>query len=458
MKSLVLAIALVASLVTPAVAEQSYYFTNVNVFDGVTDELLMDRHVLVSGNMITEVSEEPLVVIQSTDMVTIDGQGMTLMPGLIDSHVHFNLMVPGGPAGLESSTWEFIGAMATVTAREWLYNGFTTARDMGGMHDGLRRAIDDGFAEGPRLYVAGGFLSQTCGHGDFRFDSQVDAAATNQVGLGISRIVDGRDEMLKATRQNLFNGADYFKVMIGGGVSSPKDPLHSLQFTPDEILAAVEVAEMWDTYVACHVYHDEHIQRGLDLGIKVFDHAQFITEDTCRNLKDADAFISPNTAGMNPALLSHPVYGNPEGPQYPKVVEFQERSKHLFDVLKKVQPKIVFNTDVVFTQGAAMRAVIDHEKWSLANGIGNFEALRAMTSRGGELAALTGKNNPYPDAKLGVIEVGAYADIIIVDGNPLEDITVIGGNEEWLDAAPRDMHVEPIRLIMKNGRIYKNTI
>ena len=245
--------------------------------------------------------------------------------------------------------------------------------------------------------------------------------------------------------------------MIGGGVSSEKDPLHSEQYSFEELQAAVEVAEQWDTYVAAHVYLDKHIQRGLDAGIKVFDHAQFITEKTARSLKKKDAFISPNVAAMNPDLLKHPVYGNPEGPQYPKVLLFMEGSKNLFTVLKKVKPKIVFNTDIVFTTGAPMRAHLDHEKWALANGIGNFEALKAMTSTGGELAALTGQNNPY-SGKLGVIEVGALADIIVVDGNPLEDLAAVGGNPKWLDAEPRGEEVAVLRVIMKDGVIYKNTL
>lgn len=438
-------------------ADKIILFTNAKVFDGTTNQLL-ERDVLVINNIIKEVSEESLAIIQTENTTIIDCKGMTLMPGLIDSHVHFNLQMPGGVQAVEGDTWEYIGAYAAAAAREHLYNGFTTARDMGGMHDGLRRVIEEGAIEGPRLYVAGGFLSQTSGHGDFRFRSNINPKESNTVRLGMSRLIDGHAEMLKATRENLANGADYFKVMIGGGVSSEKDPMHSLQFTPDEIKAVVEVAETWDTYVAAHVYLDEHIQRGLDLGIMCFDHAQFITEETCKNLKAKGAFISPNTAGMNPDLLSHPVYGNPDGPQYPKVMEFQEKSKNLFNVLRKVKPKVVFDSDIVFTSSVQKRAVLDHEKWSLANGIGNFEALKAMTSTGGELAAMTGKNNPYPDAKLGVIEKGAYADILVVDGNPLEDISAIGGNSEWLDAKPRGYHIEPIKIIMKDGQIYKNTI
>ena len=440
--------------------EQSVLFTNVMVWDG-TSKALRKADVLVSGSKIAEISEEPLNANRSTDMTFIDGGGRTLMPGLIDSHVHFNLMLDGGPTALENATWEEIGTYAVYAAQEWLKNGFTTVRDMGGMHQGMRRVIDNGLIAGPRIYVAGGFISQTSGHGDFRSESgavgQFDAAMSNTVRLGISRIADGPDQVTAVSRANFAGGADYLKIMIGGGVSSEKDPLHSEQFTFEELEAAVEAAAQWDTYVAAHVYLDEHIQRGLDAGIKVFDHAQFISEKTARDLKRKEAFISPNVAGMNPDLLKHPVYGNPEGPQYPKVLRFMEESQGLFDVLRSVKPKVVFNSDIVFTTGPKMRAHLDHEKYALASGIGNYEALKAMTSTGGKLAALTGESNPYP-GKLGVIEEGALADILIVDGDPLSDISAIGGNAEWLDAEPRGEDVPSIRVIMKNGKIYKNTL
>ncbi len=448
-------------LSSPAAAQEESFpilFTNVHVFDGVNEQRIENANVVVQGNQIVEVSAEPLAVANAQ---IIDGGGRTLMPGLIDSHTHFNLMLDGGPLALENATWEEIGTYAVYAAQEWLKNGFTTVRDMGGMHQGMRRVIDKGLIAAPRIYTAGGFISQTSGHGDFRSESgavgQFDRPISNSVRLGISRIADGEDEVRGVSRANFAGGADYLKVMIGGGVSSEKDPLHSLQFSFEELEAVVEEASNWDTYVAAHVYLDEHIQRGLDAGIKVFDHAQFITVVTAQRLKEEGAYISPNTAGMNADLLRHPVYGNPDGPQYPKVQRFQKDSANLFDVLREVKPKVLFNTDIVFTTGSPMRAALDHEKWSLANGIGNFEALKAMTSTGGEAAALTGENNPY-GGKIGVIEVGALADIIIVDGNPLEDITVIGGNSEWLDAAPRGPEVEPIRFIMKDGVIYKNTL
>jgi imidazolonepropionase-like amidohydrolase len=289
--------AISAPVLAQSTPEQSVLFTNVMVWDGTSDTL-RDADVLVTGNKISQISAEPLAVIASTNMTVIDGGGRTLMPGLIDSHVHFNMMVDGGPAGLESKTWEEIGAYAVYAAQEWLQNGFTTARDMCGMHHGLRKAIDKGLIAGPRLYLSGGCLSQTSGHGDFRHESgavgQFDREKGNTINLGITRVVDGRPEVLAASRANFAGGADYLKMMIGGGVSSEKDPLHSIQFAPDEVRAAVEAAEQWDTYVAAHVYRDAHIQRGLDLGIKVFDHAQFISEKTARNLKKKGACSRPD--------------------------------------------------------------------------------------------------------------------------------------------------------------------
>ncbi|TRX53437.1 metal-dependent hydrolase family protein [Thalassomonas sp. M1454] len=453
-KTIVTALAL--ALASSQVLASTTLFKNVNVFDGSKDKLHKNCSVLIEKNTIKDVCTKT-----TTADVVIDGKGKTLMPGLIDSHVHFNLMNPGGVRELEAMSWEKIGAGAAYGATEWLANGFTTVRDMGGLYTGLREVIDSGMLDGPRIYNAGGFISQTSGHGDWRSTASsvmgLKHTDSNTERLGIARVVDGPAQVMAGVRQNFGAGADYTKVMIGGGVSSDKDPLHSLQFTEDEIKAAVEASEAWDTYVAAHVYQDEHIDRGIDLGIKVFDHAQFISEKTLKKLKSKGYFISPNTNGMNPDLLKHPVYGNPDLPQYPKVVEFMEKSKNLFKHLRKVKPKIVFNTDIVFTTGAALRSGIDFQKYDLARGIGNFEALKSMTSYGGELAALTGKNNPYPK-KLGVIEKGAYADIIIVDGNPLEDITAIGAHDKWLDAEPRGKEIASIKLIMKDGKVYKNTL
>jgi imidazolonepropionase-like amidohydrolase len=430
---------------------------NVRIFNGV-DEKLTDGHILIEGNLIKTVSSDSILVDRSKRGLVIDGGGRVLMPGLIDSHVHFNLMVEGGPAGLEAATWEEIGAVAAYAAREWLMCGFTTVRDMGGMSTGLRKIIDRGLFVGPRIYVCGAFISQTAGHADFRLESQSNPEEANGVKLGIYRLADGADAVTAAARANFAGGADYIKLMVAGGIASEKDPFFSLQYTPDEIRAAVEAAEAWDTYVAVHVYYADHIRRALDLGVMCIDHGHLIDEPTAVMLKEKGAFLSPNLANTTPHFLKHPTYGRPGSPQRAKLEQYQSMTQGFVPLLKKVKPKIVFNTDIAFTTGKGLRSHIDFEKWAHADRFGNFEALKALTSAGGELAALTGQNNPYPDGKVGVIEEGAYADLLIVDGNPLEDVTAIGGNPKWFDAEPRGESPEAIRLIMKDGVIYKNTL
>jgi imidazolonepropionase-like amidohydrolase len=329
---------------------------------------------------------------------------------------------------------------------------------MGGMSNGLRKVIDRGLLVGPRIYLCGAFISQTAGHADFRLESQSNPEEANGVKLGIYRLADGADAVTAAARANFAGGADYIKLMVAGGIASEKDPFFSLQYTPAEIRAAVEAAEGWDTYVAVHVYYPEHIRRALDLGVMCIDHGQLIDEPTAVALREKGAFLSLNIANTTPHFLKHPTYGRPGSPQRAKLEHYQTMTRDLVSVIGKVRPKIVFNTDIAFTMGKGLRAHIDFEKWAHADWFGNLEALRALTSAGGELAALTGQNNPYPDGKLGVIEEGAYADLLIVDGNPLEDIGAIGGSPRWFDAEPRGESPDTIRLIMKDGVVYKNTL
>jgi len=431
-------------------------FTNVHVWDGTSDGLTVRTNVLVENNLIKKIRADASDA--HAEATVIDAPGKVLMPGLIDSHVHFNAMVPvSGPSEFEGKSWEEIGAYAVVNAQEWLQRGFTTVRDMGGMHQGVRKVIDRGHIAGPRIYLAGGVIGQTSGHGDWRLESQEIAAESNLVRLGITRIADGRPEVLKAARKNFASGADYLKIMVGGGVSSEKDPLHSSQMTADEISAAVEAAAAWDTYVGMHVYYDSDIRRALDLGVKVMDHGQFISRETMEDAKERGIIMSFNVSGMDPLALEHPVYGNPDGPQYPKLLTFMKNSENLFQYIREIEPVIVFNTDFIFLSVEGVRPGIDHEMGFLADNVGNLMTLKAMTSNGGKLAALTGQNNPYP-GKLGVIEEGAYADIIVVDGNPLQDLSVLGASLKWFDAEPRGPSIDTIRLIMKDGKIYKNTL
>jgi imidazolonepropionase-like amidohydrolase len=281
---------------------------------------------------------------------------------------------------------------------------------------------------------------------------------TNLERLGLMRLADGVPQVLLAVREALSTGSVYVKIMGGGGISSSRDPLHTLQYTDAEIQAAVEAASHFDTYVATHVYSAEGIKRALNNGIMSIDHGHFIDEEGFELLAEKGAFLSSNLAALSPELLDHPIYGDASTPTGQKTLQFMEQSTGFVELATRYRPKMVFQTDVVLTPAPENRAARDYSMYLHGEWFGKFEALKAMTSVAGELAALTGLNNPYP-ARLGVIEEGAYADIILVDGNPLEDLSVLGAQESLFQVAARETEtVETIQLVMKDGVIYRNTI
>jgi imidazolonepropionase-like amidohydrolase len=446
---------LFAGVVSAQDAAPQTLFTNVHVFDGINEARIENASVLIEGNLIKQVSTDP---IDAPDAKVIDGGGRTLMPGLIDSHSHINMNGDGGLVAMAGMRWDEIASRSVAQVQEWLADGFTTMRDAGGTASGLKRTIDSGLLEGPRIYPSASYISQTAGHGDMVLGSENQTPETsNYVRLGITQIVDGADAVRRAVRRNFAEGASQIKLMIGGGISSEKGPLHASQFTDAEISAAVEEAAARDTYVLVHVYQDAHIRRALDLGVMSIDHGQFISLETARYLKEKGAFIAPFTAGITEEAFQHPAYSVPGTPQFIKGQEFQRDSKNFVEIMKTVQPNMVMALDVVFLTGAAARSARDFEKFAFARFFGNLQALRSMTSVPGQLMALTGKTNPYP-GKLGVIEEGALADILIVDGNPLEDMSFQGENSKYQDAEPRDRGIDTIRVIMKDGVVYKNTL
>jgi imidazolonepropionase-like amidohydrolase len=474
-------------------------FKNVNIFDGKSDTLKIGYDVLVVRNIIKKVAKDiPTVasyeieatsgkvrevpVTISGDYSTytiykvgeagakekievpvnlIDGGGRTLLPGLIDMHVHLHVaMVRGGVPGLEQMGWQEIGARAVARARDRLFEGFTTVRDMGATDAGLKKVIDDGTLVGPRIYPSGAYISQTSGHFDLRLPTMRNPSLTphqdsNINRLGMAIIADGADAVRAAVRQNLSQGATQIKVANSGGVVSSMDPLHTRQYSMAELKAAVETAEDWGTYVATHSIPDDSVRRALEAGVKSIEHAAFLTEETARLVKEKGAFLSVNLTAYSDYALQIPhMKVEPSKSKMEAVVRYGDDFKRVID---KVKPKMVFSTDVVGGDLTSARQHRDHEKWLHAKFFGNFAMLKAATSTAAELLALTGLLNPYPH-KLGVIEPGAYADILIADGNPIEDISVIGGNPKWFDAEPRDEGIETIRLIMKDGKIYKNTL
>ena len=480
-------------------------FKNVKVFNG-KDNRLYDLDVLVVGNKIKKVGknipsmgtyevdarrkvvrftpvETGLSFNNRTDAYTlriitdgiptkkvkvpvnvIDGGGRTLMPGLIDSHVHLtHVYSQGGVKGFEAETWEEIAANATAGAKEYLMNGFTTVRDMGGMGTGIKRAIDRGLVEGPRVYAAGAYITQTSGHADLRLRSQPNALLrginySNLERLNIIRIADGVPSMLTAVRENFAEGAAYIKIHAGGGVTSERDPLHTIQYTPAELRAANQAVKNWDTYWTVHAYNTPTVKQALDAGAKCIDHAQMVDEATVKRMADEGIFLSTHFASMSEEILNkHPVYSDKASPVYQKSMAFLDGPKHFVKYLKKHKPKRVFASDPVFMTPVALRRFLDFEKRENERHFGAFDSLKAMTSVAGDLAALTGKNNPYP-GKLGVVEEGAYADLLLVDGNPLRSLSVLGANPKFYEAAARSANVKTIRIIMKDGKFYKNSL
>jgi imidazolonepropionase-like amidohydrolase len=431
-------------------------FTNVNVFDGVSDSLAKNTNVLVENDVIAAVG--PSLPVPEGAQI-IDGGGRTLMPGLIDSHVHLNLTgLFASFGGAEYAQWDGIGAMAAANARDYLMDGYTTVRDACGQGDALKKLIDKDILVGPRIYPSGACIGPRSGHTDWRSPrARAHGGPVSQVQqLNLAVVADGEEAIREAARTNLSFGATQIKLTVGGGVSSELDPLWSVGYSVDEIKAAVDVAEFYDTYVLTHAYTDETVIMALDAGVKVIEHGQMVTEKTVKRMAKEGTFWSLNTAGFSPILFEHPnfAHGTPSGE---KLAIAHDQSKNLIDLVKKYKPKVVHNVDSVLMTLEQARAHRDFEKYQFADWFGNHMMLISATSTPGEMAQLTGQRNPYP-GKLGVIEPGAYADILVVDGNPLDDVAVLGAKPKWFDAEPRGEGHETIRVIMKGGKFYKNTL
>ena len=437
--------------------ERKVLFSGVNVFDGMNDRLHENRHVLVVGNKIATVSNEPLVIDAGADSRVIDGSGMTLMPGLIDCHTHMNINGTRGLASTESDqNWEDIAIISMAKARVYLEEGFTTVRDMGGMHGGLRRAIDRGLLEGPRIYSCGAFIGPTGGHSDFRTYTAPNTEMASQAErLGISVNTDGPASVTQTARQNFMQGATHLKIMQTGGVASLFDPWQLNGMNEDEILAAVQVADNYGSYVGAHSYTKDSITRALNMGVKTIEHGFEFDGDIADLMEEKGAYLVTQMTSMDPSLADDPALQDPRVAR--KLRSAQEAFAEFVPNVQRFQPKFGFQTDVVGGPEASRRQ-IGYEKHLHPLFFGNFHMLKSATSVAGEIVALSGSVlNPYPEGKLGVVEEGAYADLLLVDGNPLEDMTCLGAVDSWHDAPPRD-GVETLKVIMKDGEIFKNTI
>jgi imidazolonepropionase-like amidohydrolase len=362
-----------------------------------------------------------------------------MTPGFIGAHEHLVGQVPFNE--LTNDT-RYMAYAATKTVRTYLMKGFTTVRDVAANSYSLKKAIDQGIIVGPRVYPSGPMISQTSGHADHRLDSDdislYGGTWDAMVRWGDMVVVDGVPEVLKATRECLRRGSSQIKIAVGGGTGSRSDPLDVVEFTPEEIRAAVQAASDWGTYVLAHVYNPAGIRRAIDNGVKSIEHANLVDEATLQYMKEKDVWLSPQVIVYT---FIPKGYNEDQADKHRQAYAGIDR---MFTVAKKIgYTKIAFGSDIV-TDPETLERINDEfvhrSKWFTP-----AEILRQATYNSAELLALSGPRNPYP-GKLGVIEEGAYADLLLVNGDPLKDISILTKPEDNL------------ALIMKDGKIYKNTI
>jgi imidazolonepropionase-like amidohydrolase len=424
----------------PAAADRPVAIRNARVFDGRSARLREGVQVLVRGRTIEAILEAAAPLPEGTR--AIDAGGRVLMPGLIDAHWHALMAAMPLPALLTADVG-FVHLAAAAEAERTLLRGFTTIRDLGGPSFALKRAIDQGLLSGPRIYPSGATLSQTGGHGDFRMPHELpraDGTLSHVERMGATAIVDGPDAVRRRAREQLMLGATQVKLMAGGGVSSLYDPLDGLQFTLAETRAAVEAAEDWGAYCAAHVYTPKGIARALEAGVRSIEHGQLADEDSVRRIVDAGAWwcLQPFIADPeSPSNLTDP-------DSIRKQQQVQVGTDAAYGWAIRHRAKVGFGTDILFAAPGGTRrqsrSLVQMTRWYAP-----VDVLRQATSINGELLALSGARNAYP-GKLGVVEPGAWADLLVVDGDPTRDLAVLGDPQRTL------------RLVMKDGRVHKDTL
>jgi imidazolonepropionase-like amidohydrolase len=422
----------------PAQAQQSpaVLFQNVRIFDGKNGALSPPSNVLVRDNRIEKISAATI----TADAQVINGGGRVLMPGLIDAHWHAMLVRPT-PASALANDVGYTNLLAVAEATSTLMRGFTTVRDMGGPAFALKRAIDEGLVAGPRIYPSGAIITITSGHGDFRQLSDLPRTIGGMLSrmekIGGSMVADSPDEVRVRAREQLMQGATQVKLTAGGGVASPFSPLDVSTFTEPELRAAVEAADNWGTYVATHAYTPASIQRSIAAGVRCIEHGHLMDDATARLMAEKGIWLSTQpfldvsaASGMGPA-------------EQDKMRQVVTGTDTVYALAKKYRIKTAFGTDILFSQALAERqgAMLA----SLTRWYTPAEALIMATSTNAELLGLSGKRNPYP-GKLGVVEEGALADLLLVDGNPIDNIKLIE------DPAKNFL------VIVKGGKIYKNLL
>ncbi|HJE59385.1 MAG TPA: amidohydrolase family protein [Nocardiopsis listeri] len=416
---------------------------NVRVFDGES-ERLEPGHVVVRGRYVdrivprTEAFDEP----EGARVIDCaDGAGeavRVLMPGLIDAHAHLAvagvsaLEVLTGPDGL-------VHCKALGEAHRMLMRGFTSIRDMGGPTGAIKSVIDAGEFPGPRIYPSNAAISQTAGHGDFSAVYDAPTALGGPLSraeqVGIMRVADGPERVLAAVREQLKRGACQVKLMAGGGVTSVYDDLDVLQFTPEELRVAVRAARDWGTYVAVHVFTTEGIRRALDAGVRSIEHGHLADEETV-------ALIARKGAWLSTQPFAEGDHTFPDPRSKAKDAKVTQGVADLFTWAHRHDVRTAFGTDLLFAPGSGDRQSRMFAR--LDRYMSPVEALRIGTSGNATLLQMAGKRDPYGQARSGVVRAGAWADLLVVEGDPTRDLSLLADPERNLS------------VIVKDGRTYRN--
>lgn len=420
-----------------AAAPAKLVFRQVRVFDGLSDTLRRGVQVLVEGGriMAVDASNNP----PPADTRIIDCGDRVLMPGLIDAHWHSlfaavpaHVLVSGDPASIFTAS--------TAEAQRTLLRGFTTVRDLGGPVFTFKQAIDGGIIPGPRIYPSGAMITTSGGHGDLRALSEVPRDG-GQLSLGErfggAMMVDGLGEIKTRVREQLLQGASQIKLVGSGGVSSPRSPLDMMTFSEADLRAAIDVVRDWNTYVTVHAYLPPAVRRAVAAGATCIEHAHMMDEETAALLAEKRVWLS-----IQPFLTqadSIPL----TGPSLERMTQILAATPKAYELARKHGIKTAWGSDLLFSPEMTPRqpVMLTH----LSRWYSNAEVLRMATSVNAELMALSGPRNPYP-GKLGVIEAGALADLLVLNENPLDDIAGLANPDKNL------------AVVMKDGRLFKNTL
>ena len=408
----------------------SFLFHNGRFLDPHSDELLEGMEVLVEGNRVKDVSDRP---IQSSSAVRIDIGDRTLMPGLIDAHVHIFLSEVNLTA-LEDVPLTLLAARGIAALRDMLMRGFTTVRDVGGADHGIKTATETGIVDSPRLFIAGKAISQTGGHADFRHKTQgaFESPCSSAVSY-TARLADGVPDVIRAVRDELRKGADHVKIMVSGGVASQSDPLESVQYRADEIEAACEEATRWGTYTAAHAYTAAAIMHAVGAGVRTVEHGNLIDVEAAALMADRGAFLVPTLVAYDSLRRRGRDYGL-TAYSLAKDETVLDAGLRSLELARAAGVPIGFGSDLLgqLQNDQCREFLIRREAMSPQ------EIIRSATLVNARILRREGQ--------LGELVPGAFADLLVVDGNPYEDVGL------FADLGPC------LSIIMKDGCFHRNSL